>query len=101
MSDLPNKVMPTPSEWVVERLVRRIRDAGGRMLSDACRPTVIPPEGDATIEAYTTGCGGQTRAAIPFEASEGGTAVADEVVVCVVDDGVHAWPRFRPQTEGA
>ena len=96
MSQLPNKVLKGPTESQFERVVKRIWNAGGEFLDRACRPDVIPPEGDAKVEAYTTGCGGQTLAEVPYEATDaGGTVVAGKVVVCVVDDGLHMWPRFQ------
>jgi hypothetical protein len=74
------------------------RTVGARHIADdVCRSDMIPaPPGVKMGQAYTTGCGGESKFALPV-----GVAGKDEpfktskpCVVCVVDDMAYAFPKY-------
>jgi hypothetical protein len=77
----------------IKRLDRAIKRLGGRVLPDPCRSTELPPEGDAVIPAFTTGCGNRTRIALPYD----NNGTAGFVTACALDDSMAEWPRIKQE----
>ena len=62
--------------------------------NDVCRSTVIqPPAGRSMSDYTTTGCGGESKFALP---TDGGDEFRkpDPAVVCVVDDMAYEFPKY-------
>lgn len=78
-----------PAHDLLVRVASTIRGLGGEPLPEPCRPDELPPEGDATVTAYTTGCGGAVRFELPYLGEDEKPA---RVTACVVDDAAHLWP---------
>lgn len=73
------------------------REVGARHLEDnICRSREIaPPPGSKVRPAYTTGCGGETKFALPVTGDQGGDLRKhDPAVVCAVDDMAYEFPRY-------
>lgn len=100
--------MSPPIDIVLKRLHRRVEKQGGALLDEPCRPTELPglmpgqppyprinkglaPK-EEVVPAYTGGCGGMTRLAVPYDGEEGRHGI---VTACAIDDAMHQWPRFR------
>lgn len=73
------------------------REVGARHLEDeVCRPTLIPsPAGSKIKDAWTTGCGGESKFEIPVTGDAGADLRRPEpATVCVVDDMAYLFPRY-------
>lgn len=73
------------------------REVGARHLEDdICRSREVPaPPGSKVRAAYTTGCGGETKFALPVTGTQGGDLRKhDAAIVCAVDDMAYEFPRY-------
>lgn len=86
-------------------LMEAVEEDGGLALPEPCTPRKytlsIPDEqtGKRTHKDYfTTGCENTSRYLIPYQLPEDGdSAVAEKgnLIVCLVDDNVGSWPKYR------
>lgn len=65
---------------------------GGRSVERRCLGTHLP-ETNKLPAGNTTGCGGLTLCAIPYQGEDGED---EQAIVCAVDDMAYKFPRFQP-----
>jgi len=78
---------------MLTQLSERVREAGGMLLDEACRPRRLAFARHPTADVYSCGCGGTTRFQIPYEDERGQTRAA---TLCGVCDAPYMTPRFEP-----
>jgi hypothetical protein len=91
MSDNRLRLVP-----LFDRFARHAqRTVGARSLEEPCRPKRIPVSNPNMSEAYTTGCGGESRYELPVDAADSEDfKKPDPAIVCVVDDRAYDFPRY-------
>lgn len=114
------------------RLLVAVEDQGGTLLPDKCEPTWFhlkqpTPSGMRDKAIDTTGCGHESRIALPYDpteevdippsafkrmdgervvfrgqkhAGENGETMQGIVTACAVDDDIARWPRFAKSMQG-
>lgn len=73
-----------PTAAQLDHVEREVKALGGMVLPDPCRAEELP---DLDIDAYTCGCGGLTRCAIPYDGP------GKYVTLCAVCDLMHLMPK--------